>query len=71
MFLVVLQKALRKVFMDRLCSSVHLLSSCFGREADVLNEVVGFLNEESKIFLGLLAQCLALFLFVLLLNFLG
>lgn len=57
--------------MDRLCSCVHLLSSCFGREADVLKEIVGFLTEESKVFLGLLAQCLALFLFGLLLNFLG
>lgn len=57
--------------MDRLCSSVHLLSACSGREADVLKEIVGFLTEESEIFLGLLAQCFAFFLFVLLLNFLG
>lgn len=71
MSLVVLQKALREVFMGRLCSSAHLLSSCLGREADVLKEVVEFLTEESKICLGLLAQCLALFLFVFLLNVLG
>lgn len=61
-----LQKAVRKVFPARLCSSVHLLSGSLGREADVLKEMVGFLTEESKIFQGLLAQCLALLLFVFL-----
>lgn len=65
-----LQKAVREVFTDRLCSSVHLLSGGFRREGDVLKEMVGFLTEESKIFPGLLAQCLALFLFILLLIFL-
>lgn len=64
MFLGMLQKALRKVF--RLHNSVHLLSCCSGREADVLKEVVGFFIEESKIFLGVLAHCLVLLLFVLL-----
>lgn len=45
----------------------------FGREAEVgvLKEMVGFSIEELKIFLGMLAHCLVLLLFVLLLNFLG
>lgn len=54
-------------------NSVHLLSCRSGRDAgvDVLKEMVGFFIEELKIFLGMLAHCLVLLLFVLLLNFLG
>lgn len=48
MFLVVLQKALREVFMNRLCSSLHLLSSCVRREADVLKGNCGIFNRGIK-----------------------
>lgn len=75
MFLVMLAKGFKKSVCCKALhyNSVHLLSCCFGRKAevDVLKEMVGFLREELKISLHMLAHCLVLLLFVLLLNFLG
>ena len=75
MFLVMLAKRFKESVNCKALhySSVHLSSCCFGREAEVgvLKEMVGFFIEELKIFLGMLAHCLFLLLFVLLLHFLG
>ena len=50
---------------------MRLLSRRLGSDAavGVLKEMLAFFIEELKVFLGMLAYCLGLLLFVLLLNF--